>query len=584
MCKLNMASKIKKPFNVNNFISNYLVPAIVLLFYCAVFLYLSSRFVLQGVNYYFVINLEKYVLFVTLVLCLLVGAILIPNKQERLRLKYIPEKFYPDDLILLLFPLTPIVQYILNNRAFLSPMDILYVAGLFTLFSGLFTLAIPALFGVLIPKRILIVLGLTFAFTIANMASLSNQFAWFEKGVIWIQLPFFSVVFLMTWTLYKLKAKWLLHTFILVNFVVNSMVYLLSQPAVVVDPSAPFAGNKLLSLVEGKAPAVTPNIYLLVYDAYVPNEIMLGYGIDNSAQEEYLTTQGFILYPHTYSVGAATIPTMSSILNASTEYYGNEKRAVSGDGVTQKLLREIGYKTYGIFWADYFFSGYGENYDYSFPESSTSPYTRLLKAIFLGEFRFDIENVGYQEVTRDQFVETKRDYFKKVSSMQSFTYMHTDVPTHSQNSGACLPNETELYEERLETANTEMRQDVDLILKRDPEAIVIIAGDHGPYLTKNCYETTNDISEITRLDIQDRHGTFLAIRWPTGDYEKYDHIVVLQDLFPAVFAYLYDDNAILDAKIEPIITAPYATSGAAVNNGLIVGGVNDGEFLYLFGR
>ncbi|MBE0670098.1 MAG: hypothetical protein IH588_05890 [Anaerolineales bacterium] len=579
-----MILKLKKIFNVNFFFSTILVPVAVLTIYCSSFAYFSSRLGLEGVNYYFAGKLEDYAVVTTVAASLFFCTLLVRGEGGKLTLKYSPEKFYLDDLFLLLLPLTPVVQYILNNRVTLSPADFFYTAVLFTLFSGFFIFAVPALFGALVPDRILVALGVAFTFTLAAMASASDQFSWFEKGVFWIQLSFFSVVFLAVWSLYKLKAKWLLYIFILANLVVNSLTQLLSQPVAAADQSAPFEGNKLLSLVEGKTPVATPNIYLLVYDAYVPNETTLGYGIDNSAQEEYLAAQGFVLYPHTYSVGAATIPTMSSVLNASTDYYGNERRAVSGDGVTQNILRDIGYKTFGVFWADYFFSGYGVNYDYSFPENSTPPYVKLLKAIFLGEFRFDIEDVGYRDMTRDQFLETKRDFFEEVSSTQGFIYMHTDVPAHSQNSGACLPNETELFEERLEAANIEMKQDVDLILERDPDAIVIIAGDHGPYLTKNCYETTNDISEITRLDIQDRHGTFLAVRWPAEGFEEYDDIVVLQDLFPAVFSYIYKDEMILNAKIDPIITAPYATSGASVDNGIIVGGVNDGEFLYLFGR
>jgi hypothetical protein len=131
-----------------------------------------------------------------------------------------------------------------------------------------------------------------------------------------------------------------------------------------------------------------------------------------------------------------------------------------------------------------------------------------------------------------------------------------------------------------------MQQDIQTIVENDPEAIVIVAGDHGPHLTKNCAETSGvyDISEISRLDIQDRYGTFLAIRWPTKDFAKYDDITVLQDLFPAVFAYLYKDTNILESKIDPVIPIPNSISGASVRNGIIYGGINDGEALFLSGK
>ena len=146
-----------------------------------------------------------------------------------------------------------------------------------------------------------------------------------------------------------------------------------------------------------------------------------------------------------------------------------------------------------------------------------------------------------------------------------------------------MPNETELFEERLQTANEEIRQDVELLIENHPDAIIVVSGDHGPYLTKGCYITGDeyDISEITRQDIQDRFGTFLAIRWPDDGFDKYDDIVVLQDLFPAIFAYLFEDAKILDSRIDPRTFQAERVSGARVEDGVIQGGVHDGGPLFL---
>jgi hypothetical protein len=59
------------------------------------------------------------------------------------------------------------------------------------------------------------------------------------------------------------------------------------------------------------------------------------------------------------------------------------------------------------------------------------------------------------------------------------------------------------------------------------------------------------ISEISRLDIQDRFGTFWAIKWPAEDFSKYDDVTVLQDLFPATFAHLFKDDKLLEEKVAP---------------------------------
>lgn len=577
-----MASRLKKVFEVNFFLANILLPLLALVLYCASFSYLSSRFLLEGVNQLFASKLERYVFFITLLAGLIFLALLWANKGG-LKFENHSEKIQRGDLFLLLLPLTPVIQYVLNNQEILSPVESVYVLILFALFSGLYIFLLPALLNKFVPVRAIMFIGLAFAFTIANMALISDQFNWFEKGSLRIQLPFLGGVFLATWLLYAFNQHKLLYLFIALNFIATGAAQLWTQHTAG-SPSAPvFEENKLLAEVEGKTPRTTPNIYLLVYDAYVPNETMLAYGIDNSTQENYLSEQGFKLYPHTYSIGSATLESMSKVLNASTEYYGEHRRAASGDGVVQKALKDIGYETYGLFYSDYMFRGYGESYGYSYPENSTPAYVQLLKGILIGEFRFNIEDVGFRIDDRDEFVETKQDIFANPPGGQIFIYMHTNLPAHSQNSGACLADETERFEERLKKANLEMRADLSLILQNDPDAIIIVAGDHGPYLTKNCSQLTDvyDISEVSRLDIQDRHGTFLAIRWPSGDFVEYDDIVVLQDLFPAVFAYLYQDETILDAKIIPFIPIPNRISDASVDHGIIQGGVDDGEPLFL---
>ena len=128
-----------------------------------------------------------------------------------------------------------------------------------------------------------------------------------------------------------------------------------------------------------------------------------------------------------------------------------------------------------------------------------------------------------------------------------------------------------------------MRQDVEAIINCDPGAIVVVGGDHGPYLTKNCHPdlTGYSTSEISRLDIQSRFGTFLAIRWPTEDFSEYDDITVIQDLFPAIFAYLLEDYTLLEARVEPTTLTEGIVNVITVEHGIIHGGLNDGEPLFI---
>jgi hypothetical protein len=582
-----MLSSLKKNLDLNFLFLNILVPVIALALYCFSFGYLSSRFLSPGVNYFFVTKLTKYLLIIiaaTLVASFVVWRI---KPGSSFSLQRSSNRFYPADLFLLFLPLTPVAQYILTNQATLSTRDSLSLMLLFTCFSAIYIVIIPALLGTIMQTRTLMIVGLAFVFTIVSMPSISQYFHWFEKGALRKQLPILVGVFLVVWLFYILGQRRILYSFIIASFVFSTSTQWLQKHANR-STSVSMEGNKLLTFVGKRKPAVTPDIYLLLYDAYVPNETMMAYGIDNSAQEDYLAQQGFKLYSHTYSIAPTTLSTMSRVLNASTEFYGPARIGVSGNGVVQRLLKGVGYKTYGLFYSDFMFTGVGSHYDVSIPAQIDPPYERLLNGILVGEFRFNIENQGFGDLKHKDFVKGKQNIFKSVHDEPIFIYMHTNLPTHSQTSGACRPNETDLFKDRLVLANVEMRQDIELIVQNDPNAIVIVAGDHGPHLTRNCSDTTGvyDLSQISRLDIQDRHATFLAIRWPTGDFVKYDDITVLQDLFPAVFAYLYKDPALLQARIQPVIpSGPYSSiSGASVDHGIIKGGINDGEPLFLSGR
>ncbi len=562
-----------------------LIPLVVLTLYFVSFsLFLSWLLPDEygvNVNAVFVNRAWRYSLLLAAALYLVFFVLFKIKKGNRLTFGNSIQKLCVSDFILILLPLTPVVQYILHNQDILSPLGSLYVSAVFVVFSILFIIVIPTLLGIVASTKTLMILGLAFTFTITNMASLSAGFGWFEGGSLMTQLVLFSAIFLVGWILYNLIDRKFMYFVVAILFIANSAIQVTLEDWSMIAHRSTDPDNKLVQVVGSRKPLSTPNIYLLAFDSYVINETMLGYGIDNSAQEKYLEALGFELYPHTYSLCSSSIRTMSLTLNASTEFYGRERRGVSGDGIVQNLLKSFGYETYGIFPGDYYFQGIGSSYDSSFPsmEFREAPHRSLMKAIFMGEFRFDM----FGEAPREQFIEHKLSGFESVPNKPRFVYAHEALIGHSL--GVCRPNETALYEARLISANYEMKQNIETITRKDPGAIIVVAGDHGPYLTKNCYrwlDRAYDISEISRLDIQDRYGTFLAIKWPTEDFSEYDDITVHQDIFPAIFAYLFEDARLLEAKVAS--TTRFGgkfISGAGVTNGIIYGGINDGEPLFV---
>jgi arylsulfatase A-like enzyme len=105
----------------------------------------------------------------------------------------------------------------------------------------------------------------------------------------------------------------------------------------------------------------------------------------------------------------------------------------------------------------------------------------------------------------------------------------------------------------------QMEKEVKHILSLDPNAIIVLMSDHGTWaLSWNIYSVLedkrfyNDKEISQRMIFRDIFGAFMAIRWPDKERAaKYDkEFNVTQDLFPIVFAYLYDSPVPLKYKIK----------------------------------
>ena len=259
---------------------------------------------------------------------------------------------------------------------------------------------------------------------------------------------------------------------------------------------------------------------------------------------------------------------------------GDPQQNVAGNSPMLSVLQGAGYRTHGVFSRGYFFQGVDIGYDYAFPPPSAS-FLVITRAVAEGQFR---HNVQFQKIPFDQFVDQKRTVMRSREEQPLFLYSHTG-PGHSQNSGACLPNEVELFERKLDKANLEMRQDIAAVLESNRDAIIIVNGDHGPHLTKNCLGSMADdytLDEITPLDLQDRFGSFLAIRWPEASPAEAENIDILQDIFPAIFSYLYQDSSFEELRMEQVLArdAEGGIRGVTVRDGYIEGGSFDGQPLF----
>lgn len=499
------------------------------------------------------------------------------------------ESFEPADFVFILVPMTPVVQYILSNQDSLNITSSALVFIVFSAVTAVSGVIIPVLLSRFAPKRMLITAATGFIYMIMSMAALSAANGWSGKGLLATQLIILGAVLLIL-SLQKLIPKNLFIAAIIIFFTVNTLSGLLFR-----QPSGGMPGKvKELSIVpvmEGMKIKKQNDILFIVYEGYANFETMKYYGFDNSEQAGYLEARGFKIYNGTYSIGAPTEQSLSKIFNIDRDI-PDHKKYLAGSGAVHGLLGAQGYKTYGIFDNSWILRGLPIEqirYDMTFPRASGVMDTRVLvNAIMTGEFS---DAVSFEGVDYESYVKQKLKVISREYATPVFMYSHSGYPGHGPSGMGMKLEERDArvkkYIEGVRKANDEMRRDVEAVIKANPGAVVILAGDHGPFLTKTGYGLSKGRGEfkagdIDRYDVQDRFGAFLAIRWPEKNYaERYD-IKILQDIFPAVFAYLYGDDSLFDrTRIERTTKENFRTLGVYVKDGTVYGGRDNGQPLFI---
>lgn len=297
------------------------------------------------------------------------------------------------------------------------------------------------------------------------------------------------------------------------------------------------------------------SVFLLVYDSIPDLKTLDALNVDTRPLMTVLRNNDFKIYDSTYSIANTSLESMYrtfQISDSSNFSIAQKQRMCAGDSTAHQIFSANGYSLASIqgasmTGAEMFVDEYWPPYEISYETNSVFT---LIRGIFSGEFRFDAGGlVDFDDLTYHDFLRNKI----AVKEDPWFTSMHVWLPGHSQNSGRLLPNETELFVERLNAALPRIEEDIITILKNNASAVIIIIGDHGPYLTGDGTALNGYApEEISELMIRDRFGTLVAIRWPDSERAaKYDKdLTVNQDIFSVVFAYLADSPEPLKLMIK----------------------------------
>jgi hypothetical protein len=323
-------------------------------------------------------------------------------------------------------------------------------------------------------------------------------------------------------------------------------------------------------------PPKRPNIILLVYDAYPSATLARDQNFAN-LQLDMLRRGGFIVYESVYSLAPASLASMTRVLDMGP----NDDIPIDGENQVATILKRWGYST-NLVLTPYFFGQTRKGYDHQFPSIAIAPSAKqsIINSLVAREFRSSFVFSSYSEADR---IREKRRLLALETDTPLFVYAHSPFPSHSQNSGRCLPDERERYLARVQQANEEMTSDLAVLATRRDESIIIIASDHGPHLTGDCNGFMNYAAgEVSAKNLRDLYDVFLAIKWPTGFTSvPGDSLPILQHLFPMIFSRISQVSVDAGAVEALQSTVTYGNvPDSAVVSGIINFGKDSGTMLY----
>jgi len=308
------------------------------------------------------------------------------------------------------------------------------------------------------------------------------------------------------------------------------------------------------------------SIYLFMHDAFPHKDYAKHLNMPNFDEfTEILEKNGFKIYD-VYSLGDQTLQTMYSVFQMETDVLSMSKNGVpttsalgaggapfeyfryflNGNNITNLLLKNKGYKIGVANIANrWFFEKSNTAYDFWATDKIAS--NLLLRAIFMrGKLNSMLVGDSIDlNLELAKFAAEKRE--DKIFAWA------TAGPGHS--SGILNSGEAELRKwlPAYNQAIREMEIEIDSIVKNNPNAIIVFMSDHGPYIMDVQRIPKNyDLNRVDYIKFRDIFGAFMAVRFPDKEKAaKYDNdFNVTQDLFPIIFAYLFDSEIPLRYKIK----------------------------------
>jgi hypothetical protein len=309
-----------------------------------------------------------------------------------------------------------------------------------------------------------------------------------------------------------------------------------------------------------------PNIYFFIYDAYGNRDAYRQvHGFDNEAQYAALEAAGFKVV-HTFSNYTATWPTTLSFFLGEHHYYalssgvddskfGRSMMAGLSPNPVLQALRRNGYRIQYIHHNDYFVTTRG-TLDFNYPEvradSALAVFGNPIIDRLIGVAGDKAAKIGNNAQMQVLLANIKPAASE--TGQPWFTFAHVALPAHSPTNKTWqeLDGYSEIYKRRTGEANAHMSKVIAAIKQRDPDAIIILIGDHGSWRYRNVWGKEKDPNAIMQaagvepmIVTLDVFGIMIAI-YSNGRCDSYVYPTVTPvNVMRVVFACLAGDRVLM---------------------------------------
>jgi len=290
-----------------------------------------------------------------------------------------------------------------------------------------------------------------------------------------------------------------------------------------------------------------PNIYFIQPDGYVNfSEMKKGkYNIENTAFETFLTENNFKNYPDFRSNYGATLPSNSATFMMKHHYYNNgsdftetidARNVIITENSVLKVLKHNDYRTFFLTEQPYLLINKPKmGYDFS--------------NFSLKEIEFITKGIGEPRDVIKPF----RNYLETNMEGPNFFFVEIFNPGHIINrevESKGIEVEREHYIESLKEAHKKLTALTKTILKKDPEALIVIMADHGGFVGMKSMEDSYTKSTDPAI-VNSIFSSILAIHWPKGEAPEFDDkLKTSVNLFRILTSYLSENDLYL-ANLQP---------------------------------